>query len=198
MNSGVHSSWEPLTAWGTIQQGSTLSRSKGDEGQKFRVIHIRNLDTLEVSGVLDEDIYSQKKVLKYLVEDGDVLVGLRANPVKASVVPESLSGALIGSNLARIRPHRDVNPSYLAGLLRSAFINRRLSSLIGGTVNPSLSVATLRSVELPWLVASEQTLLVESFRALDTYAALSAELVERRHERLEVQLAHLFPISHDR
>lgn len=175
-----------------MQQGATLSRLRDDRGDPVRVIQIRNLDRLEVASDLEEEKYLRDKIAKFQVEAGQVVVSLRSNPVKASVVPEPLKGCLAGSNLAVIKLRSGVNPYYLAGMIRSTLINRRLSSLIGGTVIPSLSVAALRKAELPMVSAEYQRLLAEGFQAHDSYAALAARLTERRGTRLEAQLEMLF------
>lgn len=198
MRSGGHYKWVPLEELGEVQQGATLSRFRHEGGNSLRVIQIRNLDKLEVASDLEEEKYLGEKVATYRVEVGQVLVSLRANPVKASVVPEPLKGCLAGSNLAIVKPRQDVDPYYLAGLIRSDFINRRLSNLIGGTVIPSLSVAVLRKAELPAVSAEYQSLLADAFRALDNYATLAAKVTERRGVRLEAQLEALFGESNAR
>lgn len=192
----LSSTWAPLEIFGEIQQGATLSRVRDDHGEELSIIHIRDLDRLEVSENLERDRYAKDKVERFMVRPGDVLISLRANPVKASVVTNIVGDSVIGSNLARVRPNRDVDPYYLAGLLRSELVGRRLSAEVGGSIIPSLSVAVLRKFEIPLTGIDQQKLLAESFKAFEQYELLTARLVEARERKLETYLSNLFEGQH--
>lgn len=184
--------WIPLEQFGTIQQGATLSRVRDEQGHELSIVHIRDLDELAVNTNLERDRYAKEKIDRYLIQQGDVLVSLRANPVKASVVDASVEGSLVGSNLAIIRPFPEIDSYFLAGLLRSEFVNQRLNALIGGSVIPSLSVAVLRKFELPLVPKDKQSILAQSFCSLEQYKSLTDRLVKARARQLEAHLSQLF------
>ncbi len=189
--------WVPLERFGDVQQGATLSRVRDVQGGELSIIHIRDLDGLDVNTELERDKYAKEKIDRYLTQQNDVLVSLRANPVKASVVTAAAGGSLVGSNLAIVRPYPEVDPYFLAGLLRSDFINQRLNALIGGSVIPSLSVAALRKFELPLVPREQQSILAQSFCSLERYKSLTDKLVTARGQQLEAHLSHLFETSYD-
>ena len=190
------STWVPLEEFGDVQQGATLSRVRDAQGDELEIVHIRDLDGLDVSTELERDKYTKEKIDRYLTQQGDVLVSLRANPVKASVVTALTEGSLVGSNLALVRPYSKIDPYFLAGLLRSEFINQRLNALIGGSVIPSLSVAALRKFELPFVPKEQQNILAQSFCSLERYKSLTDKLVTARGQQLEAHLVHLFETSY--
>jgi restriction endonuclease S subunit len=189
--------WLPLEKIAEVTQGATLSRLKDPKGKAVPVVQIRNLNTLEVGGDLEVGTFDVQKAGQYRAREGQVLVSLRGVPVKASVVPDREAEWMIGSNLAIITPQDNVDPYYLAGLLRSEFMNQKIDKLIGGVTVASLSLKQLRLIELPLLVEEEQRVLSNAFRALDKYTLLTQELVRLRVQRTEAQLLKLFGEAHD-
>jgi restriction endonuclease S subunit len=189
--------WIPLEDLGVIEQGPNLARFRHPAGEAFQIVQIRNLDRLEVTGILEVETALASKADPFRIKAGQVLVSLRSTPVKAAAVPTSVAGCLAGSNLAVVAPRAGVDSHYLAGLLSSTFMKHRLDEIMGGTVIPSLSVSFLRKLKLPMPPLDEQQTLAEGFKSLDRYGELALTLIERRTLRLEAQLSKLFGSNDD-
>ena len=178
-----------------VAQGGTLSRLRSQHGKAYPVIQISNLASLELGAdgtELEQETFDPDRVAKHRVQEGQVLVSLRSESVKSSVIPPAYSSAVVGTNIAIVRPVGRVSPYYLAALFRSNFMNSRLRGLIGGTVIPSLSVKQLREFKIPVVEYHDQLTIVEAFRALEDYVRVTRQLGVQQQLRLEACLDRWF------
>lgn len=183
----------------SVQQGATLGRIKVEDGEQLPLIQIRHLSGLELSGEPDLATFDDEKAEGYRLEANQVVVSLRGIPIKASVVREPYVGAICGSNVAvlTIKDPNRCDPYYLAGLLSSKYLNARLSSLIGGSTVPSLSVRQLREFKIPVPAIADQRTLVRAFKGFETYEHVTEQLLTAHAQRLEAHLALALEESSD-
>lgn len=155
------------------------------------VLQIRNLDRIRVSGEPDAvhlaDVNPNQRL-----RPGYILIGLRAKPIRASVVTSEQVDYVASSNLAVLLPRQDkqnVNPYYLAGLLRSQFLNRTISRETGAGKLPSLNLRIIRSLKFPLPSVDKQAAIADAFEALERYRDLAYDLVNLRTAQLEGDLS---------
>jgi restriction endonuclease S subunit len=184
-----------------ISQGVVLARLKNDLGNSVQVLQTRNLTNLEVSGEVEPVRLGRVAKLQRL-RSNDVLINMKSIPVYASVVPEQYAGSIASSNIAILTAQPGVaemlDPFYLVGLLRSGYMNRVLSSHMGGESISSFNLRTLRTLPVPVPPLNKQLAFSRAFRALEHYVSLTQELVGAHTERLEVELAGYLGGVHDK
>jgi restriction endonuclease S subunit len=183
-------SWAQLGDLCQVTQGVSITRLRDDIGKETSVVQMRNLDKLEVTGEPDKMLLAQVKAGQFL-KAGDVLVSLRGTPVRASVVTAHQADFVASSNLAVVSlkgTPRDLDPMYLAGLLRSRYMDRRFSPQTGGGKIPSFNLRTIRDLDIPVPSATKQAALAAAFLALENYEEVAHELVDLRTKQLESEL----------
>ena len=167
-----------------------MTRLRSNAGTPIKVLQIRNLSSLELSGDIEEEPLQFDSDAPFVLREGQVVVSLRGLPIKASVVTEAQRGFVAGSNLAVLTPEREsLDAYYLAGLFSTRYLNDSLRAFVGGTTIPSLSIRVLRGFEIPVPPLEQQLVFAEAFRSLDRYQQLTRKLTELRVNRLEAQLA---------
>lgn len=184
-------SWVQLGDLCQVTQGVSITRLREDLGEETAVVQTRNLDKLEVTGEPDKVPLAQVKASQ-LLKAGDVLISLRGTPVRASVVTTHQANFVASSNLAVVLlkdTSGNLDPTYLAGLLRSHYMNRHFSLQTGGGKLPSFSLRTIRDIEIPVPSAAKQAALAKAFLALENYQEVARELVDLRTEQLESELS---------
>lgn len=181
-----------------MSQGIVTSRLKDGGGKPVKVVQTRNLAGLEVEDDVDTlELNLPRKSGR--LKKGDILVHLKTLPLRASVATQRDVGSIAGTNIAILTRPEDLNdpeeqfdPYYLAGMLRTRYMNRVLTSRLGGESVSSLSLRTLRTLPVPLPPPEVQTAMARAFRNLEKYARLTEDLVEARSEQLEIALDSYF------
>lgn len=177
-----------------IFQGLQASRYQDDDVAPYRMVNVRNLDGLSVDSDLSEEQLRREIPEQYLLRQGDVVVALRGSTLKASVVPNEAADSLASQNLAVIRPQPTVDAVFLAGLLRSRWIQRILSGLyvqsgVQAQAVPVLTVKQLRELEIPLPSLEEQQKLAAAFLAAEQLERVTAEINATHQTLVEAALA---------
>lgn len=177
----------------TIAQGLPTQRyevAEGEGGERHRLIQIRQLDSLFVSNALPEVFLKGDKLERYLLPREALLVATRTWPMKASVVTEDVAGAIAGQNIAVLTLKPDANPVFLAGLLRSGFMQDRLGIRASASGQPMISLKQLQEVEIPLPPLEQQHALAELFLEREEADHLAQESTLQRHRVVEAALSH--------
>lgn len=186
--------FKSLESLGSVFQGLLLSRYRETNdswGEFYRVVQIRDLDFLSVSEDLESLCLKDSSSLKrYLLQKGDVVLTVRGTSQRASVVDSRTVGAVIGQNLAVFRPlSQELDPLFLVVLLRSQWLEGRLSRLYGqSTGTRSLSLAQLRQLQIPVPDLSVQRQVTELFLAMETFTRTTLGDLESRQQLAELSL----------
>lgn len=172
----------------TIAQGLPTQRYEVKEGgERFYVIQTRQMDRLHVSDDLPEVVLKGEKLERHRLPPGTLLVANRTWPVKASVVTSQAAGAIAGQNLAILTLKPDVNPVFLAGLLRSEFMAERLG-MRAASGQPMLSLRQLGDVQIPFPVPEQQALFAALFTDREVADELARRSIEQRQRVIEAAL----------
>jgi type I restriction enzyme M protein len=172
---------------GKIFQGLYPSRKSG------KISLTKNVPAINIKNIVDGQIDIEAPCLisvdnhrhleKYTVRSGDVLVTCRGTVLKSAVVPESLDGYLIASNLIAIRLNGNFEP-----ILLSAFFQRPegqkilLSNVRSSTMQIALTVSDIEKIEVPLIPVEIQKRLAGLISAADNYYRAVVESANLRRD----------------
>ena len=122
-----------------------------------------------------EDTFSQIK--NYIINKGDVYISIVGSIGKAGIIPESLDGANLTENAARIISVRTL-PQYLCAFLSSPEAQSDIQGRIRSATLGKLSLLNIKDIETPVPSINEQTEIVhilDDLLAKEQQAKESAE-----------------------
>lgn len=181
----------PLKQIVQISQGISLSRYKDETGEIEKlIVNTRNLDHLYTSGDLEQVRLSVSDVERYQLQVNDVVIANRGIPLKASVVTEQVVGSLAGQNLAVLRPKVELDPIYLAAVLRSQWMEQSLTGLYSASVGTTLiSIAELSNIKFPLPELETQQKIAQLFLSAERATQATLEALETRQKLIEFALS---------
>lgn len=146
----------------TVFRGKAVN-AKADSGN-IGVINISNItDTgIDYSG-LDYIVDEERKVSRYILQTGDVLVTARGTTVKIAVFEEQSSICIPSANINVIRPKGALNGTYLKLFLESPVGTKMLKSLQRGTGVVNINFKDMSELEVPVLPLEAQEALVQEY-----------------------------------
>jgi len=175
-----------------VIQGTYLKKQPTEAGVTATVVRLQNLATLELTGeFVSEELTVDKKLERFRVRAGQVVVALRSWPLRASVVGETQEGFVVNSNFAVLTTKGSIDPFFLAGLLRSEIFNRLAVPSHGGSSLPSLSVSQLKQFEIPVVSIEVQRQLRAVFHALEGYQQATQLLLQDRERQVEAYVGQI-------
>ena len=121
---------------------------------------------------ITEDTFSQIK--NYIINKEDVYISIVGSIGKAGVIPESLNGANLTENAARIISSRTL-PRYLSSFLSSPKAQNDIQNRIRSATLGKLSLLNIKDIETPVPSIEEQT---EIIRILDNLLAKEQQAKE--------------------
>lgn len=92
------------------------------------------------------DKATKKRLKNYVLEKGDIAIGRRGEIGRCAVVDENQDGWVCGTGCFFIRPLVDVNPNFLAHLIRSNTYRMNLENAATGTTMKNLSNKSLSNL----------------------------------------------------
>lgn len=128
---------------------------------------------------ITEDTFSQIK--NYIINKEDVYISIVGSIGKAGVIPESLNGANLTENAARIISSRTL-PRYLSSFLSSPKAQNDIQNRIRSATLGKLSLLNIKDIETPIPSIEEQT---EIIRILDDLLAKEQQAKEAAEGVLE-------------
>lgn len=143
---------------------------------------------------MHEEPLTYGSYLNNALQPHDLAVATRGTVLKASVVSREHAGAIAGQNLAVVRPRPDlVHPVYLAGVLRSGFLQGAFERLsMRSTTIKLITLKELGDLPVPCPPLGEQGLLAQLFLELETLDRLALESVRARRQLSEAAIGSLF------
>lgn len=150
------------------------------------VVQIRDLtdegrlDTRDLVRVPDEGFKDS-----HFLKAGEVLFAARGSQHRAGVFEGQPEFVVAGSQflVVRVRDARRVLPAYLAWLLNTEGVRRRLEAMSAGSTIPHVSIAMLKRLEVEIPSLSTQTRLLEMHEASLLEIRLLRELTELTEKR---------------
>jgi len=158
--------------------------------------YIRVLDF--ANGSIDQDnlLYLtpevQRNIARYTVRAGDVVISIAGSIGLVAEVPESLSGANLTENAAKLEPHnrQQISSTFLTWLLRSPFCQSQIAASTGQVTIGKLALFRIEKLRIPLpslkqqnvfelRIAAVQDELAMMVRASKMVDALFASLQQR-------------------
>lgn len=180
-----------------LKDSATVFRGKAvnakSENGNVAVINISNItDTGIDYENLDQIEEEERKVSRYILEGGDVLVTARGTTVKIAVFEKQPLICIPSANINVIRPKEMLRGAYLKLFLESPVGTKMLQSLQRGTVVVNINYKDIVELEVPVLPLEAQDALIEEYNAglkfyKDTIAA-AEEGWRRVQEKIQAQI----------
>lgn len=154
-----------------------------------RYVEVRDLQ----QGRIDQDLNLTSKALdeefrRSRLRSGDVLIAIRGSYDRSAVVPDSLEGANISRDVARIVPLPILDPSFLSLYLQSPVAHRYFASIARGSAVKGLNIRDLRAMPVPIPHMSEQLEIVgESERLLSLADDLATHVDHTRQRGMNLR-----------
>jgi len=165
--------------WQNFQNSNTKRVSLSDVATSFRgkvvnskeetgavgIINIANITEFDVDyNSLDHLDTDERKILNYILEDGDILIPARGTTIKTAVFRAQQYPCIASSNLIVIRvDQRQLLPTYLKIFLDSPLGIKQIKGLQQGTTLMNISYKDIMSVEIPMLTLEEQKVISQEY-----------------------------------
>ena len=101
------------------------------------------------------------------VREGDVVIAIRGSVGEVAAVPDTLTGANLTQDSARIAP-RGVDSGWLLHVLQTPTVQARVARMIVGATVRGVNIADLRRVVVPTPGIDDQTRLAKLAQSIDT------------------------------
>jgi len=162
------------------------AKNKESSDGKYRIVRLSDVQDGKIlmDTISRYDIENNAKVGMYELKEGDVILSIRGNSLKAAVVPEDDEDLLLSQNFIGIRCKKDLNPDYLKVFLESPLGQYLLSNKMSGTAIPTLSKKDIETLAIPLPTIKEQEEMMDVYKKKEDY-------VESERARLEKELMQL-------
>lgn len=117
---------------------------------------------------------------------GDVLFSVVAT-IGIPVLVETSRPFCFQRHIALLRPSKDINPRFLLALMGSSKVVRECQELATGTAQPTLSLSTLRGIQVEVPPLDEQEEIVQRVQSLVSIA----DQIEARYAKAKAQVDRL-------
>lgn len=171
-----------------IFQGLYPSRQAKEDNssKKVPVINIKNIVSGRINlaspGFISIDGHN-RDLERYTVCSGDVVIACRGTVLKSAVIPESLDGYLITSNLIAIRLNGNFEPILLSAFFQSHEGQKiLLSNVRSSTMQIALTVSDIEKIEVPFISVEIQKRLAGLIATSDNYYKAAVESANLRRD----------------
>ena len=156
---------EKLKDVAEVFRGKSVSE-KAEDGN----VAVVNISNISETGIdyenLDTTNDEERKVSRYLLEDGDVLIATKGFAVKIAVYEKQPRMVIASSNLCVIRPNSKlINGTYLKLFLESEAGMKIIKSLQRGTTIVNINYQDICELEVPVPPMDEQLEIANEYNA---------------------------------
>lgn len=139
---------------------------------------------------------TQKRLVSYVLREGDVVVGRRGEIGRCAVVGAEEDGWICGTGSFHVRPSAELDSRFLAHLIRSPLYRGRLEALSTGATMKSLSNTGFADLAIAVPSLNEQLRIVaildEAFAAIATARANAEKNLENARAVFDSYLESVF------
>lgn len=157
--------WTALKSISNLYNGDRGSNYPSKKDYVSEGVPFINAGAIQ-NNTLDETEFNYITQQKYdtlragKIQKNDILYCLRGSLGKTAIIETDMIGA-ISSSLCIIRAKRDVQPKYLAYLLRTGLVAQQQYIAENGSAQPNLSAASVMEYKLPISPFNEQQRIVD-------------------------------------
>jgi hypothetical protein len=188
--------------WLKFQESSVRRTALGDVAEIFRgksvtkkdptgnigVVNISNIGEYDIDyDGLDHLDEEERKVMNYLLKEGDVLIPARGTAIRTAIFHEQSYPCIASSNVIVIRPEpKMLNSTYLKLFLDSPLGEKMINGVQQGITIINISYKDLKSLEIPLASIEEQQQKADEYiRELTIYKDTIAAAEKRWNEVLD-------------
>lgn len=152
----------PLKDVATVFRGKAINERK--ENGNVSVINISNITNTGIDyDNLDQIEEEERKVSRYVLEDGDVLVTARGTTIKVAVFEKQPVICIPSANINVIRPKDSLRGTFLKIFLESPVGIKMLQALQRGTVVVNINYKDVNELEVPVLPLEDQDIIIAEY-----------------------------------
>lgn len=112
--------------------------------------------TIDESDLLYASPAIEEKYARSRLKQGDLLFSIRGSVGRMAFVPESLAGANLTQDTARLSLREELDPEYIRGVLRLPEVDHWIRHHIKGVAVQGVNLRDLRNLEIPILSEGKQ------------------------------------------
>lgn len=178
--------WTKLKFIGNVKGGKRLPKGKQllDFKTKYPYIRVADFDsgTIDMSELkyLDEESYNH--ISNYTISSKDVYVSIAGSIGKVGIIPESLDGANLTENAAKITDITLVSNKYLYYLLLTEKFQRDMQDASIATTQAKLALYKIGDLVIPIPPLKEQQRIVYRIESLFEKLDRAKELIEEARD----------------
>lgn len=141
-----------------FERGMNLPKSSEESIKTHKAITLSDVQDGELilDNLTDTELNDVKRIEKYTVKKGDVLLSCRGNAIKIAVVGDIPDNIIVSNNFIKITPNYNINPYFIKEYLESPVGQYYLNLKQTGTVIKVLSATDLYDMKVPMLSIEEQ------------------------------------------
>lgn len=178
-----------------VFRGKATSRL--DSGKKVGVINIADITDNEIDydkvSFVDEE---QQKIIKYLLEDGDILISSRGTTIKVAMFEKQNEQYIPAVNFNVIRIHESakskIKSEYLKIFFASSIGQKLLASLQRGGVVMNINAKDLYSLNIPLLSLQEQQKIIDQYNEEFAKYKRTLKQITDKWNNVKENIDHIF------
>ena len=162
------------------------SISKKDETGEIGVVNISNIGDYDIDyDSLDKINDEERRVQKYILQEGDVLLPARGTAIRTAIFHKQSYTCIASSNVIVIRPNpKELNSTYLKIFLDSPIGRSIITGLQQGMTIINVSYNDLKLMEVPSPVMEEQEKVAKEYN--EGYAEYKKSISEAEQRWQEI------------
>lgn len=118
---------------------------------------------LILDNLTDIELNDVKRIEKYTVNKGDILLSCRGNSIKVAVVKDIPENIIVSNNFIKITPNYNINPYFIKVYFESPVGQYYINSKQTGTTIKVLSASDLYDMPIPVLSMKEQSKVANKY-----------------------------------
>lgn len=146
-----------------FERGMNLPKSVDESKKTHKAITLADIQDGEL--ILDKltniELNDVKRIEKYTVNKGDILLSCRGNAIKVAVIEDIPENIIVSNNFIKITPNYNVNPYFIKAYFESPVGQYYIESIQTGTTIKVLSASDLYEIPVPMLSSEEQNKVAE-------------------------------------
>ena len=146
-----------------FERGMNIPKATDESTATHRAITLSDVQDGEL--ILDNltpvELNDIKRIEKYTVKKGEILLSGRGNAIKVAVVEDVPDNIIVSNNFIKITPNYNVNPYFIKTYLESPVGQYYIESNQTGSTIKVLSASDLYEIPVPMLSKEEQNTVAE-------------------------------------
>lgn len=146
-----------------FERGMNLPKASEESTKTHKAITLSDVQDGELilENLTDIELNDVKRIEKYTVKKGDILLSCRGNAIKIAVVEDIPDNIIVSNNFIKITPNYNINPYFIKEYLESPIGQYYLNLKQTGTTIKVLSATDLYDMKVPMLSIEEQNKIAQ-------------------------------------